>query len=64
MKTLACKDVAGIQCNFVAKGNTDKEVKDRLMGHGMTAHAEMMNNMSREQKDAMMEKMQSAIKDV
>jgi predicted small metal-binding protein len=53
MKTLKCADVAGIACDFVATGETDAEVKAKLAEHGASAHADMMNGMTEEQKAAM-----------
>lgn len=37
MLGLACKD-AGYNCSFVAKGNSEKEVLDKISGHGMKEH--------------------------
>ena len=37
MLGLACKD-AGYNCSFIAKGNSEKEVVDKLGEHGMKEH--------------------------
>lgn len=37
MKTLSCKD-AGANCNFVAHGNTEEEVLNKLAEHGKKEH--------------------------
>jgi predicted small metal-binding protein len=37
MLGLACKD-AGYNCSFIAKGDSEKEVIDRLGEHGIKEH--------------------------
>jgi len=56
MMKLACKDM-GTNCPFVAEGETAAEVKAKMMDHAMAEHKEMMDNMSEEEKDKMMKKM-------
>lgn len=41
MKSLSCASL-GMDCSFVAKGETDKEVIDKAMAHGKAVHSEMM----------------------
>jgi predicted small metal-binding protein len=36
-KILSCRDV-GADCDFVARGATEKEVLDKAAEHGRTAH--------------------------
>jgi len=37
MKDLHCRD-AGMDCDFIASGNTDKEVMDRASAHAESVH--------------------------
>lgn len=45
MYTLACKDL-GTDCEFVAKGETQDEVLQTMMGHASSAHADAVAKMS------------------
>ena len=36
----------GMNCSFVAKGESDKEVLDKAMAHGKAAHQEMLMKVS------------------
>ncbi len=56
MKTLACKDM-GVECDFVAKGSTNEEVKRKMMDHAGEAHPELIDNSSPEEIRMMEEKM-------
>lgn len=53
MKKLQCHDISGKDCPFVAEGETDEEVKQKLNEHGHAAHPEMMAGASEEDKAAM-----------
>ncbi len=55
MKTLNCKDVSGM-CDFVATGETNEEVKQKLAEHGMEAHAKELSKMTEEGKKEMEKK--------
>ncbi len=55
MKTLRCKSVSGL-CDFVAEGETNEEVKQKLAEHGMEAHAEELSKMTEEEKKEMEKK--------
>lgn len=57
MKVLACKDVSGIECGYTAEAETDDEIKAMLMGHGDSAHADIMAGVTEEQKAEMAKKM-------
>jgi predicted small metal-binding protein len=64
MKTLACKDM-GIDCGFVAKGETDEEVIKKTNDHTTKAHHEVMEEMSKKMsEEEMKKKMKSMIKEV
>ena len=53
MKSIACKDM-GVDCDFVATGETAEEVKAKLMKHAAEAHSDMMAGMSEEETAEMM----------
>ena len=55
-KMLSCRDM-GVDCNFVAKGETDQEVLQQAAEHGRKAH-----NMQQIPPE-MMEKARSLIRD-
>ena len=61
MKMLSCKAMGDPTCNFVAKGETDKEVVDMMMAHVKEKHPRVMDNMDIE---AMKSKMMSKIQEV
>lgn len=63
MKTLACSDVSGQACDFVAKAEDANGAKSMLKDHGMEAHKEMMEGMSEEQMAEMGAKMDEMMKD-
>ena len=48
MLTFACKD-AGMECNFVATGETAEEVKTNAFAHAGVVHADLLKSMTEEQ---------------
>lgn len=48
MLTFACKD-AGVNCNFVATGETVEEVKTNAFAHAGVVHADLLKSMTEEQ---------------
>ena len=48
MKTLACAAM-GMDCDFVAKGETEEEVIEQMSKHGQEKHAEAMKGMDMEE---------------
>ncbi len=48
MYTFACRDV-GVDCSFVAEGNTAEEAKQAAFAHAGVVHADLMKSMSPEQ---------------
>jgi predicted small metal-binding protein len=48
MYTFACRDV-GVDCGFVAEGNTAEEAKEAAFAHAAVVHADMMKAMTPEQ---------------
>ncbi len=45
MKTIADKDL-GMDCNFIARGETENEAIDKLKEHMETAHSEEMEKIT------------------
>ncbi len=57
MKTLACSDLGAAECTFVASGETNEDVVQKMMEHAKAAHPEkmeQMKNMTPEEMNAMM----------
>lgn len=48
MLTFACKDT-GVDCDFVATGETVEEVKEKTFAHADVVHAELLKSMTEEQ---------------
>lgn len=63
MKHLKCNDVSGVQCEFVAHGETAEDTKAALNSHGMEAHGEMMATASDDEKAMMAKKMDAMMSD-
>ncbi|MFC1756358.1 DUF1059 domain-containing protein [Patescibacteria group bacterium] len=61
MKKLSCKDLGIDTCSFVAEGETNEAVKEKMMQHGHEAHDEKMHGMSDEEMAAMDAQMDAAI---
>ncbi|MFA5872298.1 MAG: DUF1059 domain-containing protein [Parcubacteria group bacterium] len=62
MKTLSCKDI-GMSDDFVAKGETEQEVMDKMMGHAKEMHADMLAGKSEEEMTKMKDMMKDKMKD-
>jgi predicted small metal-binding protein len=63
MKMLSCKNM-GVECDFVAKGETAEEVKAKAMEHAKMEHADMLKDMTEDQKKEMMMKMDEKMLDI
>ncbi len=61
MLRFACKDL-GVDCDFVAKGATVDEVKNKAFAHAGVVHADMMKAMSEEEKAKMAKAVEESIK--
>ncbi|HEY4523549.1 MAG TPA: DUF1059 domain-containing protein [Candidatus Paceibacterota bacterium] len=60
MKTLACKDMGMVDCNFIAKTETVEEVMKQVGDHAKTAHGMTDEQLMTEENKA---KTMTAIKD-
>ena len=65
MKQLSCKAL-GVDCDYIATGETDQEVINNMQEHAKNDHPDKwaeMNQMSDEEKDAMILDMQDKIQE-
>jgi len=56
MKNLACKELGEIPCDFIASGETDEEVKNKMFDHIETNH--IIELLSGRQLDKLEKKME------
>jgi predicted small metal-binding protein len=61
MKEIGCRDM-GVNCNFVAKGTTDEEVKKALWSHAEKAHAEVIKSLTADKRNEMSAMMDALLK--
>lgn len=54
MKTLSCTDLGMGNCTFVARGENEKEVIDKMISHGKTAHPNDTNGVGNNEMVSMM----------
>ncbi len=59
---LGCNDIGSMDCDYVAEGNTAKEVIDAMFTHASEKHADILTSMSEQEKAGMVEKMQGLIR--
>ncbi len=51
---LACESVVpGLECTYVATGETAEEVHTAMMSHGAQRHSNLMDGMSEEERQTM-----------
>lgn len=53
MKSVKCSDLGAPECPFVAEGETNEEVKQKLYEHAGVVHPEKMKEMTEEDKKQM-----------
>ena len=46
MKSLSCKDLSRMDCNFTATGNSADEVKQALFTHAQSVHPDVLSSMT------------------
>ncbi|MBI5932563.1 MAG: DUF1059 domain-containing protein [Chloroflexi bacterium] len=63
MLKFACKDT-GVDCDFVATGETAEEIKEKAFAHAGVVHAEILNSMTDEQKADLAKTLEANIKPV
>jgi predicted small metal-binding protein len=52
MLTFACKD-AGVDCSFIATGDSIEEVKQMAFAHAEVVHKDILQSMTPEQLEAL-----------
>lgn len=62
MKMLSCRDMGGND-DFVAKGNTEEEVMEKMQEHAKMMHPEMVEEKSEEEMTKMKEMMKEKMKE-
>ncbi|HUE86937.1 MAG TPA: DUF1059 domain-containing protein [Vicinamibacterales bacterium] len=60
MKELGCRDLGG-ECDFVASGENNEDVKRRLFEHAAEAHPEKLAGMTPEEQAQMQERMDEVL---
>lgn len=60
MEKFACKNL-GVDCDFVATGDTKEEVLKKAMEHGGAVHADLMKGMTEEQMAEFGKKIEASI---
>ena len=63
MLTFACKDT-GVDCDFVATGETVEEIKEKAFAHAGVVHAELLKSMTEEQLAELTRTVEAKIKSV
>lgn len=61
MLKFACKDV-GVDCAFVASGNSVEEVKQAAFTHAQVVHKDLLQSMTQEQLDELAKTVESNTK--
>ncbi len=61
MKQIGCRDM-GVDCNFVAKGNDDEQIKKDLWAHAEKSHADVVKSLTPEMKNQMASKMDALLR--
>ena len=58
---VACKDVSGINCSFVASGESAEEAKKALFDHAAQHHAQVMASIGEKGKEQLSKKADSLL---
>lgn len=64
MHSIACQDVSGLACPFVAQGESMEDAMAELRNHGMSTHMNELQQMMNEgmTEEMLVEKMKSSAK--
>ena len=62
MKSVSCKEISGLTCDFVSEAETAEEAKNGLLEHGMSKHLNLMVSLSEEDKKKMMDHVDEVLK--
>ena len=61
MKNMSCKDLGGMDCDFVASTNSPDEVKEKMYSHAAESHADVLKSMSEQDKSNINAKIDSLL---
>lgn len=64
MKSLNCYEVCGVDCGYVAKGMTDREVIRVMFRHGEIHHRELLEDMNEKQRQKIVNKMHDMVREI
>lgn len=53
----------GMDCDFVARGETPEEVMQKMFAHAQEVHADIFVSLTPEQQDEMSKKLEAAMKE-
>ena len=54
---LSCRDLGGMDCNFIAEGNSTDEVKKKLYLHAGESHKDVLSSMTEDKMKEMDQQM-------
>lgn len=64
MKALDCCEVCGVNCEYTAKGMTEREVIRVMFHHGEIHHKEILEDMNEKQRQKIVNRMYNMIREV
>ncbi len=62
MKSISCREVGGLDCDYIAKGETAEEVKKEAFAHAEQVHKDILQKMNPDDLKKLTERMDSLIK--
>ncbi len=62
MKSISCREVRGLDCDYIVKGQTPEEVKKDAFTHAEQVHKDILQKMTPDDLKKLTERMDSLIK--
>ena len=62
MKSLSCKDLGGMDCNYTATGKTAEEVKQVMFAHAQQEHPDVPASMTAQQMQDLQQRMDQLLR--
>lgn len=62
MKSISCREVGGLDCDYIPKGETSEEVKMDTFAHAEQVHKDILQKMTPDNLKKLTERMDSLIK--
>ncbi len=62
MKSISCREVRGLDCDYIVKGETTEEVKKDTFTHAEQVHKDILQKMTPDDLRKLTERMNSLIK--